>query len=230
MAINSFKSAGLANTRTLFVPNADFSNTATGTYTDSGVDYKYVTFTSSGTLTVTTEGYADVLVVGGGGGCNSRSSAHGCGGSGNALFHQVFLEATSHTITVGAGGAGTAAFAAGNGVASRIGAVVIAAGGQGGYSFDSAFAGNVPATNEGAGGNARGFCINLSGTARGAGSGGQIYGSNVFDGLSNSITGSAVTYGTSLSTGSGAANKGDGAGATAANGGSGVVIVRVRTN
>jgi len=35
--------------------DADFSDAATGTYTDDGINYKYITFTASGTLTVTKE-------------------------------------------------------------------------------------------------------------------------------------------------------------------------------
>jgi len=225
MAISSFKRSGLS--RVTSPKAAVISGTPTGTYSSGGKNYSYFQFTGNGSLTVVQQGYADVLVLGGGGGCNSRTTSHGCGGSGNAIFQAVLLPVATHTVTIGGGGAGNASFAAPNGAASSIGTIVIAAGGQGGYSWDSAFGGNVPATHDGAGGNARGFCINIAGTARGAGSGGLIYGSDTFDGLSNSITGSAVTYGTSLSSGNGTANRGEGAGATSGAGGSGIVIVRV---
>ena len=42
---------------------ANFSDAATGTYTG----YKYLTFTTSGTITISTAGLADLVIVGGGG-------------------------------------------------------------------------------------------------------------------------------------------------------------------
>ena len=53
---------------------AVYSDANTGTYTG----YAYKTFTASGTLTVTTAGFADIVVCGGGGG-----SGNGGGGGGN---------------------------------------------------------------------------------------------------------------------------------------------------
>jgi len=94
---------------------ADFSNSATGTYTDTGVDYKYITFTASGTLTVTKAGFADVLVVGGGGaggfgnfdgGGNIQSSGGGAGGF--VELQNAYLPAGTETIVIGAGGTGSA--------------------------------------------------------------------------------------------------------------------------
>ena len=86
---------------------ANFSNTATGTYTD-GYDYKYLTFTADGTLTVTRGGYADVLLVGGGGAGGSRFG--GGGGGGGVLYIQnAYLPAGSLDVTVGAGGLGYSA-------------------------------------------------------------------------------------------------------------------------
>jgi hypothetical protein len=83
---------------------ADFSNTATGTYT-SGYDYKYVSFTSSGTLTVTRGGYADVLLVGGGGGGGLGYGAGG-GAGGHLYIENAYLPAGSLDVVVGAGGLG----------------------------------------------------------------------------------------------------------------------------
>jgi hypothetical protein len=55
---------------------ANFSDTATGTYTG----FKYKTFTSSSTLTVTTAGFADLVIAGGGGcGIGNRGGAGGAG-------------------------------------------------------------------------------------------------------------------------------------------------------
>lgn len=93
---------------------ADFSNTATGTYSSGGIDYKYVSFTSSGTLTISEAGYADILLVGGGvsGGDSNR------GGYGGAVIEgSVFLEAGSYSVVIGAGGSGLQ----GGGGASHIG-------------------------------------------------------------------------------------------------------------
>ena len=60
------------------VGNANFSDAATGTYTDGGIDYKYKTYTGSGTVTITgTGGFADILVIGGGGGGGRALGAGG---------------------------------------------------------------------------------------------------------------------------------------------------------
>ena len=78
-----------------------------GTITTAG-DYKYHTFTSSGTFTLTTVsggGKADlrVLVVGGGGGGGRYL---GGGGGGGAVFETIVsVVAGTYTVTVGGGGA-----------------------------------------------------------------------------------------------------------------------------
>jgi hypothetical protein len=88
---------------------ADFSDAASGTYSDSGINYKYITYNASGTLTVTKAGFADVLVVGGGGGGARGASSFGGGGAGGHLeAANVFIPAATITVTVGAGGAGGA--------------------------------------------------------------------------------------------------------------------------
>ena len=71
------------------VGKADFSNAATGTYSSGGVNYKYLTYTASGTLTVTKAGFADVLVVGGGGGGGKYGGGGGAGGSGIVIVRVV---------------------------------------------------------------------------------------------------------------------------------------------
>jgi hypothetical protein len=142
------------------IGNANFSNTATGTYTDGGIDYKYVTFTASGTLTIPTgsDGLADLLIVGGGGG-----GANWRGGGGGAGAHyyltDVYLPSGSLTVTVGAGGAGgdsTSTFGkpGNNGIASRCGDYFSPGGGGGGQSGENAVAGfqTVPGLNGGSGG------------------------------------------------------------------------------
>lgn len=83
---------------------ADFSNTATGTYTD-GFDYKVVIFKADGTLTITRGGYADVLLVAGGGAGAGFAYAGGGGGAGGMIeFSNLFLPAGNHNVIVGAGG------------------------------------------------------------------------------------------------------------------------------
>src|SRR5665648_39955 len=71
-----------------------------GTVTTDG-RYRIHTFTTSGTLTVTTPGTAEVLVVGGGGGGRS-----GGGGAGGYLVGSETLTTGSIVVTVGAMGAG----------------------------------------------------------------------------------------------------------------------------
>ncbi len=88
---------------------ANFTNTATGTYTDGGIDYKYITFTGSGELVVDQAGFADVLIVGpgaGGGGSNVSSVDGGAGGAGQVYEANVYISAATHTATIGAGGGG----------------------------------------------------------------------------------------------------------------------------
>jgi len=79
---------------------AQVSNTPTGTYTgDDGHTYAYYKFDSDGTLTVTTGGYVDVLLVSGGGGGDTQGR-----GSGSAAEGGHVLDAGTVPVTVGAGG------------------------------------------------------------------------------------------------------------------------------
>lgn len=85
--------------------------TATGgtssTITVDGVSYTLLTFTSTGTLTVTKAGVFDVLLVGGGGTggqwlCTSVGGGTGGGGGGGVLQTQITLSANA-TVTIGGG-------------------------------------------------------------------------------------------------------------------------------
>lgn len=71
--------------------------------------FKYHTFTSSGTFTVTDQGIVDVLIIAGGGGGGSGTGdgrrAGGGGGGGVLLYKDYFVSAGGITVTVGAGGA-----------------------------------------------------------------------------------------------------------------------------
>ena len=72
--------------------------------TINSVNYEYLTFNSSGTLTVTKAGFFDYLAVGGGGGANSWTYGGGGGGSGCLEIGSIYLS-SNQTITIGAGGA-----------------------------------------------------------------------------------------------------------------------------
>ena len=73
--------------------------------TINSVNYEYLTFTSSGTVTITKAGFFDYLAIGGGGGnYGFTGGCFGGGGGGQAVFGSVYLSA-NQTITIGAGGA-----------------------------------------------------------------------------------------------------------------------------
>jgi hypothetical protein len=78
---------------------------STSTITSGGISYKLHTFTANGSLTVSTAGYVDLLLVGAGGqGGGSGVSQGGAGGGGDLLFvHSQFLPAATYTVTIGAG-------------------------------------------------------------------------------------------------------------------------------
>jgi hypothetical protein len=72
---------------------------SSATITVGGESYTMLTFTSSGTLTVTDAGLFDVVVVGGGGG-----GGYGGGGAGGYVTTTVYFDA-NQTVTIGGGGA-----------------------------------------------------------------------------------------------------------------------------
>lgn len=220
---------------------AIFSNVATGTYTDGlGDTYDYFQFDSSGTLTCTTAGTAEILVVsGGGGGGTTAAFIGGPGGGGAAYFTPTVVEAIAYTITVGGGGA------------------VDANGGFSGLKPSSGFGGlrlsfqgggcGGPSTQVGRNGSSGGGGSNTTGgvalltkayggdgvSYSGGGAGGDATANTLAGqgpGISSDITGTAVTYGKGNSfTGAEAvvANLGRGGQVNSA-GGSGVVIIRVK--
>jgi hypothetical protein len=106
---------------------ANFSDAATGTY--SG--FKYLTFTASGTMTVTTAGFADIVIAGGGGGGGNG----GGGGAGGVLtLTNVYLPVGTLTCTIGAGGSSQ------QGNASRVDSI---------YGIGGGWASGSPTTNQG---------------------------------------------------------------------------------
>ena len=228
------------------LPNANFSNTPTGSYSSSGVDYKYVRFTTTSTLTITDAGVADVLVVaGGGGGGNFNVVNGGGGGAGGYVYRSSFyLPSGSLSVVVGGGGAFEGV---GNG--SYIAGLLFAIGGGRGHTIgyygDGASAGQLwgrasQQIGQGSIGasDAAGISGGSSGNVGGGGSSANGSGTTGGAGTVNTITNSSVTYaagGSSGANNSGTANTGNGAGGLtsgqpATSGGSGVVIVRVRTN
>ena len=100
------------------------------TYTDGGKTYRVLAFTDDGrsdlTLDVETAGFADVLVVGGGGG-GTINALNGKGGYTRIGSYEMSVQ--TYTVTVGAGGAAGGAAAANNGYDSSIGTLVVGFGG-----------------------------------------------------------------------------------------------------
>jgi len=146
---------------------ANFTNTATGTFSSGGIDYKFLTATGSLSLIVDRAGFADVLCVGAGGGGGKSKDANtagmGGGGAGGVLnTTQAYFGVGSHTIVVGAGG-----ITGSNGNTSRIGDYYGVGGGNG-ADIELAAAQATPASPGGSGG---GGCFNP--TAGGLGTSGQ---------------------------------------------------------
>ena len=159
--------------------------TATGgdssaTITVGGKSYTLLTFTSSGTLTVTDAGLFDVLVVGGAGSLICGAGAAG----GYRQFDKVYFD-TNQTVVVGAGDAVNGY----RGTGSRCGQPFVggggstnqylegrngASGGGGGYSTAIGGKGDDASGNNGGGGGA-----GAGGGGGGAGAVGSNGGSNI---------------------------------------------------
>jgi hypothetical protein len=117
--------------------NITFSGTATSNNVPNNSDYAYIIFTNNGSITLNTSIVCDILVVGGGGGGGVFG---GGGGAGAVLFATNYTVPNgTHTITVGAGGAGGPVSSTSNGFngnnssfAINGGSTFIAVGGGGG--------------------------------------------------------------------------------------------------
>lgn len=210
------------------------SPAATGQYTDgSGDTWDYFTFTASGSLVVDTEGLVQILAVGGGGGCADSSGANAGGGGGGVRFGIFEATAATHTVTIGAGGAGISG--SGSKISSfggetSVGTIVKIGGGSNSYARNGSL---INFGSHGGGGGGGATAVTNYGTVNplqaGAGAGGTVFGSNNWDGLANDYTGSSVTYGTGgEGNGAGSANTGDGGAYQGLAGGSGIVVVRVK--
>ena len=197
-------------------PHAGGINISGGQETVTVGGYKYVVFTSSGTLTVSGAGTVSLCTVGGGAGGGSNIA--GGGGGGELDLFADFVVASNLTITVGANGTGGVNLTSRgtNGGTSTVveGATThqSALGGGGGGTFRSA-AGISTGAAGGSGGGGEGNKPSVGGAASG---------SNTFTG-GDGITG-AVYYG------------GGGGGATAVGsssvgtGGQGYLLSSVDTN
>jgi len=100
--------------------------------------YAGLAFTADGTLTVTKAGLFDVFACAGGGAggtINQSAQASGGGGAGGVLQTTIYLAATTHQVTIGAGGAARTnanGGAGNNGLATSIGSLLVVPGGGGG--------------------------------------------------------------------------------------------------
>jgi hypothetical protein len=288
LTLGQYKGANLIKTGTntwTFIPFASgvgaavYSDANTGTYTG----FAYKTFTSSGTLTVTTAGFADIVVCGGGGGASGGNG--GAGGAGGVLqVTNAYLPVGTLTITVGAGGAGgvnagqsgsttrlsdyyspgggggaAGGDAGGNGGSGgggknggaggggispigNNGGLGVASGAFGSGGGGGAGAVGAPGTTGGGGNGGAGVNVTLAGTTP---TGAYVAGNYALGGGGGGGTSSGGTAGTASDGGgagspsanpatNGTANTGGGAGGgfpansnPGANGGSGIVIVRV---
>ncbi|NTW32331.1 MAG: hypothetical protein HGB12_06865 [Bacteroidetes bacterium] len=155
---------------------------------------------NSNTITTTTSSVTiKVLVVAGGGGSGTGSQNNGGGGAGGLLYDAAYaITAQAYNITVGAKGAQTA-----NGSNSVFGSMTAIGGGHGAYSTMAAGnggSGGGGAPEHTAGGTGTGGQGNSGGNSSGGlggaggGAGGAASGNTGGPGISNSISGTAVTY------------------------------------
>jgi len=178
------------------VGTANFTNTATGTYSSGGKNYKYITFTSSGTLTVDKDGLATILMISGGSKGGGPSGGGG-GGGGGSLFEteDAYLPVGTLTVIVGAGNGNFSSLdlnktwwtmivggGSGNGKPANTGSIgsgITGLGNPGGNGYQASYP-----NWQGGGGGGRGAAGGNAGSPA-AGIGGA--------GLASSITGSPVT-------------------------------------
>lgn len=126
-----------------------------GTETIVG-NYKYHTFNSSGTFTVTSVPSGrdlSYMIVAGGGGGGAINQPAGGGGAGGFQYGNLSPSVTSYTITIGGGGAASTTAASGTkGSDSSAFSVTASAGGGGGWSGAVANSNNNGASGGGGGG------------------------------------------------------------------------------
>lgn len=222
----------------LLTDHADIGNTFSATGGDSDFTYSgksYHEFLSDGTLTFSSGGTFDVLLVGGGGGGGDNNAGGGAGGEVVIGTGLTLSSGGTITVTVGDGGAGaTADTALGiNGGASSIAATglttITAKSGQGGESRKATVSNDDTGSNSG--GAADGFEANdgTASTGNSASSytnenGGSytVHGGNTGGNGSNGVVSPSFRGG-----GGGAGAGGDGESQTATEDGDGGVGVQV---
>lgn len=185
---------------------ADFSNAATGSYTG----YKYITFTGSSTLTVTTAGFADIVVdAGGAGGGGTSANQGGGGGAGGVLqVTNAYLPVGTLTVTVGAGGVPSTSVGqqmSYNGSGSRLGDYYAIGGGcaDSNSTASTSYQGNTGGsggggTGGGAGGTGMTGQGNTGGASVGQNNGGGGGGSGGVGGAGSGTTGGAGGTGSNI--------------------------------
>jgi hypothetical protein len=137
---------------------------ATGGTLTSGTSFNYHTFTSTSSFVVTSPGIVEYLIVSGGGGGGGGDVGSG-GGAGGFLTGTKYVTAGTYTVTIGAGGVGSATPGGSNRGANGTDSSALSIsslGGGGGGSWGS--------TGGAAGGSGGGGY-----TAQGAGTAGQGY-------------------------------------------------------
>ncbi len=183
--------------------------------TDSGQNYTLLTFTTDGTLTATSAGLFDCLLVagGGGGGAQGGNYGNGGGGGGGGVFRTtVYLDATSYAVTVGAGGTANTSKGGNSSIAvtstlSSIGGLAASGGGMTRQTISGL-------ASETSGGCGAGAGISYTAPAAGTGITGQ--------GFNGGAAASAGGYSGGGGGGGGAgAVGGNASGSTAGNGGAG---------
>lgn len=233
----------------IFFPSGTDYGVASGgsssSITVGGVNYTLLTFTTDGTLTVSTAGKFDVLLVGGGGAAGARSDldanmAAGGGGGGQVMQTSIYLAAGSYSVDVGTGGTGGVLNdrpGGNSGRLSSVGTVAIGGGGDTSPNSGGAFP-QYGSGGSGAGGSIRGSAspnkltpligANVGGTHSAATNGGGGGGADGVGGNGTSTTGGAGGNGKDISTfiagatyyaGAGGGGGGSGTGGAAGNGG-----------
>ena len=217
-------SAASAASNSVTTPNPQYVAATGGTVATVDTNFKVHTFTGDGNFVVSQAGNAagadklDYLVVAGGGNANdtggagaggmrfsagSETGPYPLGGSGGTA---ITAAAQTYPITVGAGGPGntsvfsTITSAGGGAGAHGSNGGDGGSGGGAGYNSGTGGSGNTPPVSPPQGNNGGNSPATQTGPFRGAGgggagqAGGNQPGGNGGNGLTNSITGSAVVY------------------------------------
>ena len=231
-------SAGAVNAQVMATAY-DSGGTEIPVDTTSVSGYRIHTFTTSGTLDVTTGGTIEVLLVGGGGGGGGYVGGGGGGGAVVHLTSATVSDATSYAVVVGGGGAGGGVLAGSSGSNGNPSSMVTAngtaeaRGGGGGGSYTS----TTPSTaGDGGSGGGSGSLNTTLAAVNGAADGLSSLGGNtgyIYGHDGGSVTNARIGTGDSSSRGGG------GAGAAAPDGpaagpggpgGDGVVINMLGAN